>query len=793
MFFKIFKNDLRKKKTTNIVLLVFIALASMLAAGSMNLMFTTTTALNYFFETAKISDAGFTISYPKETEAAMTDKIQQWAEDSPIITDYQNARVISIKPEELIFTGDASEKEVSSSTMLYLQTIPEDMNLVFNEQDTRFTLNPGEIAIPVYLKSQCELELGDTVKVRIGKTEKDFRIRAFTKDAAWGASMVGVKRLMVSDSDFELLRQYSEDSGQMQGSLLSVQTTPGTRDTDLFTSYSDAGLPDVGNLTKELVRVAYMAVDGVVAAFLFLVCVFLIAISFLILRFTIVSAVEDDYREIGVMKALGFKNRQIRRLYLSKYIILSATAGLAGFLLSIPFVRYMSKSISESLIIPQNGSGIIMAALGAALVIGTTLLFCLLCLRRLARISPIDAIRQGSTGERFKPVGRSVLYRRKKMPPVVFMAVNDLLSRFKSYTVLAITFMLCIAVMIIPLNLRHFITGTEMMTYLGMSGGDFYVAGSNTYMDTSDIESMRQSMETELRKDIPGLELQSEYISPVKISTDDEKTKETVSETMMAWPLDQYSYTKGTAPRLDNEVALTESIAKRYGKTVGNTIRITTDGQAEKDFIITGLYNSGMNLGNVLRLGPDNTLKQGYNVNFVGKLPTGDHETMVNTLKENHKDLKVMSPADYSAQYSGGFADQLNTIVLIVLIIIALIVFLITALFIRLRILEQKQSIAIMRSSGFCIAQIKTGLALQVFLVLAASAVVGSILSGVFGEPMMNGLFSLFGVGGHISFNGNFFEIYILCPLSLLVVVMTAVFTGCGKIKQIHIWDITGE
>ena len=129
----------------------------------------------------------------------MTDKIQRWAEDSPIITDYQNARVISLKPEELIFTGDASEKEVSSSTMLYLQTIPEDMNLVFDEQDARFTLSPGEIAIPVYLKSQSEPELGDTVKVRIGKTEKDFRITAFTKDAAWGASMVGVKRLMVSD------------------------------------------------------------------------------------------------------------------------------------------------------------------------------------------------------------------------------------------------------------------------------------------------------------------------------------------------------------------------------------------------------------------------------------------------------------------------------------------------------------------------------------------------------------------------------------------------------------------
>ncbi|WP_195267712.1 ABC transporter permease [Eubacterium sp. 1001713B170207_170306_E7] len=793
MFFRIFKNDLRKKKTTNSVLLIFIVLSAMLAAGSMNLMVTTATALDYFFDAAKISDAAFTINYPIEGEAEMTGRIQKWVESSPVITDYQNARVVSIKPEEFLLPGASSDKAIASSMMLYLQTIPEDMNLVFNEQNALFKLNPGEMAVPVYLKSQYDLEMGDTVKIKIGGTEKAFRITAFTKDAAWGAAMVGVKRLMVSDTDFRVLKQLSEESGQIQGSLLSVQTAPGTKDIDLFTSYSDAGLPDVGNLTKGLVRVAYMAVDGVVAAFLFLVCIFLTAIGFLILRFTIVSAVEDDYREIGVMKALGFKNRQIRRLYLSKYIILSLMAGTAGFLLSIPFAGYMSKSISESLIMPQNRLGLLMAALGAALVVGLTLLFCQLCLRRLARISPVDAIRQGNTGERFKPVGRSALYRRKKMPPVVFIALNDLISRFKSYTVLAITFVLCIAVMIIPLNLRHFITGTEMMTYLGMSGGDFYVAGSNSYMDTADIEALRRSIEDALKKDIPELEVQSEYISSVKISTDDEKTKETVSETMMAWPLDQYAYTSGTAPQLKNEVALTESIAARYGKTVGNTIRITTDSQEERDFIITGLYNSGMNLGNVLRLGPDNSLKQGYNVNFVGRLPEGDHEAMIDTLKANHKDLKVMTPADYSAQYSGGFADQLNTIVLIVLMIIALIVFLITALFIRLRILEQKQSIAIMRSSGFRVSQIRNGLALQIFLVLMASAIAGSLLSGVFGEPMMNSLFSLFGVGGHISFSGNFFEIYILCPLALLAVVMTAVFTGCGKIKRIHIWDITGE
>lgn len=45
---------------------------------------------------------------------------------------------------------------------------------------------------------------------------------------------------------------------------------------------------------------------------------------------------------------------------------------------------------------------------------------------------------------------------------------------FKSYTVLAITFMLCIAVMTFTQS-PAFVQAQEMMTYLVASGGDFYM------------------------------------------------------------------------------------------------------------------------------------------------------------------------------------------------------------------------------------------------------------------------------------------------------------------------------
>jgi putative ABC transport system permease protein len=49
-------------------------------------------------------------------------------------------------------------------------------------------------------------------------------------------------------------------------------------------------------------------INKLVAIVMMIVSACLILISFLILRFTIVFTVQEDYREIGVMKAIGIRS-----------------------------------------------------------------------------------------------------------------------------------------------------------------------------------------------------------------------------------------------------------------------------------------------------------------------------------------------------------------------------------------------------------------------------------------------------------------------------------------------------
>ena len=60
--------------------------------------------------------------------------------------------------------------------------------------------------------------------------------------------------------------------------------------------------------------------DMIVAFVVLVLSVCLMIVSFAVLKFTITFTVTEEYREIGVMKAIGITDFKIRSLYLVKYL-----------------------------------------------------------------------------------------------------------------------------------------------------------------------------------------------------------------------------------------------------------------------------------------------------------------------------------------------------------------------------------------------------------------------------------------------------------------------------------------
>ncbi|WP_425447246.1 hypothetical protein [Dethiothermospora halolimnae] len=80
--------------------------------------------------------------------------------------------------------------------------------------------------------------------------------------------------------------------------------------------YDSSNLPKKGpTIDYGLIKIMNSITDGLVAAVIIFVALLLNVIALLCLRFTILSTIEEDYREIGVMKAIGISHYDIKRVY----------------------------------------------------------------------------------------------------------------------------------------------------------------------------------------------------------------------------------------------------------------------------------------------------------------------------------------------------------------------------------------------------------------------------------------------------------------------------------------------
>ena len=99
-------------------------------------------------------------------------------------------------------------------------------------------------------------------------------------------------------------------------------------------------------------------------------------------------AVSQRRNEIGVLKALGASQRQIRAIFLSEGVVLSATSGLAGIILGeagVVLIRKLYPTFPA--FVPVS---IVLIAFASAVITGT--IFSLLPARRAALLDPIVAL-----------------------------------------------------------------------------------------------------------------------------------------------------------------------------------------------------------------------------------------------------------------------------------------------------------------------------------------------------------------------------------------------------------------
>lgn len=775
MFFRILQKDLKRKKTMNLIVLVFIILAATFIASSVNNMLAVTTSLDTFFEKANVPDHWFAVTDDEELS-----QFSAFAEEEKLT--WSQTDVIQVDTAGVLIDGEAFDYPNS----LCLSS-PDSSLKIFDENDREITyVAPGDIYISAeqYYSGKNDFSIGSQIELPWGDGTKTFTLRGATKDALFGSSMIGMTRFLINEEDL------ADYNGTGATKLYSVCVF--TDDPDYRQHFMDLGLSTIMDVNRSSIKLMYV-MNMLIAGVLLVVSICLILISMMILRFTIQFTISEEFREIGVMKALGIPCRSIRSLYIVKYLAISTVGAAVGFVLSIPLGTAMLREVSLSMIMGETG-GFLLNLLCAAATAAIVAFFCYICTRKIRTLSPIDAIRNGQSGERFTRK-RGLKLHRSKLPTVVYLALNDIASSMRRYLSMLVIFTLGLLLIILPVNTINTLSSDSLLYMFGMTGCDHVISRDLLVNPQADNEKLFSDRLEEVRQVLSEHDIEADVFQEamfrLNISYQGKSASSIALQGIGGVTTDEYAYTDGTAPVYRNEVALTGITADAIGAGIGDDVEITI-GPETKTYTVTALYQSMNNLGEGIRFCQDEELDYTYVAGNFGiqirYRDDPDRETLaqrLELLEDAFPDTQIFSAGDYISYMIGDVAGQLDGVRQLILLVVLGINILVTMLMVRSFLLREKSQIAILKAMGFRDSSLMAWQSLRIGFVLLLSIILAAALSTPLTHLCIAPIFRMMGAYS-VTFEIRPLEVYVFYPLLILCATLLTALLSALWLRRIR-------
>ena len=781
MFFDILMRDLKRKKTMNLIILLFVVLSVMFIASSVNNLLTVSGSLEGFFDKAGVGDY---IAFERSGGSVTVKDAAARAKG-----------VQSVRQEECIFlshhefeSGRLTQETQSANTSL-VSCLSHKIQNYYDGRDNEITeVADGETYVRHSLLENSGVRVGDRVTLTVSNVSRTFVVKDSLKDAVLGSRMMGNARFLISENDYKAF----EKAEPLEPYLFYITFI----DTD-----------DVASIQKEIMACDAVAFSGdremfrftyimemIVAGILLIVSVCLIIIAVVILRFTISFTLSEEYRQIGIMKAIGITNGKIRSLYLVKYLALALFGAAVGLALSFPFGGMLLNVVSESIIM-DHASGALLETVCSAGVVGIILLFSFLSTRRVRTYTPVDAIHSGETGERY---GKKGILRlgQKPVRPVLFMAVNDILSSPKRFLTMLLTFFVGVSILMILLNVSSTLQSGKLLAWLNMADCHAVICEKSA-IEKYMVEDGREKLDRRIADIKRALREKGweadcfvETLSGVQVSFGGNTIRTPAVEGVGVSPA-EYAYLEGTAPQNKREIAVSYIIADRLNAGIGDTVSVIT-AEGKTDCMITATYQSMMSMGDSIRLYPGQTHSfrtltglNDFQIRFTDSPDAAGIERRIGSLREMFPNDKVMNADGYVDYMIGGISGILDGVTALLLPVIILIDILVAVLMEKSFLAKERGEIAMLKAIGFSNRSIIVWQTLRTGIVMTLAVGLAAALADPLGRLATGGLFVMMGAK-NIIFDADVLRTYVFCPAVVLAATVCSVFLTALSVRKVN-------
>lgn len=773
MYRKLILNDMKKSKLITITITVFILLAAMLTSMAAILSVSLFSSIEGMMENAKTPH--FLQMHSGEIDLQ---ELSNFVNEQENIKDFQVTSFLNIEGSEIIIGEDSLAGSIQDNG-LSMQS--QQFDFLLNLDGEIIKPGKGEIYVPIYYMKSGQVHMGDSIVIH----GVHFTVAGFVRDSQMNASMISSKRFLVNQADFNLVRNF----GKLEYLIQFRFADPS--DASAFEAlYLSEGMPSNGPppITYSLFKMANAIDDGIMIAVLILVSILVIIVSFLCIRFTLLAKIEEDYREIGVLKAIGLRTHSIRQLYLAKYGALGGIACIGGFVLSLfvkePFLANMRLYMGET-----GGSelGLFFGMLSVFIIFFVVILYVNGVLRRFKKISAAEAIRFGAPQEKSKVARGFRLSGIGVLSPNIFLGLKDVLIRKKLYVTMLLVLVISCFLIIVPQNIYNTISQRNFMTYMGIGECDMRMdiqQKDNIAIRTEEIASFMAK-----DSEIEAYTVLTSYMFDMpKADGTMGKLKVELGDHSI-FPI---KYSSGRAPKNESEIAVSRFVADDLNIGINDSIALIVDGR-EKALTICGIYsditNGGKTAKSIFQTKEGKILWSIIPVRLHGGVTASEK---VAVYKEQFSYAKVADIDEYVKQSFGGIIDAVQKVSYAAIAIAIMLIMLVTVLFMKMLLTKERYSIAVMKSLGFKTSEIRIQYLARAYAVLILGILIGTILANTLGELLGAGLIASFGASS-FRFVINPVYAYLFSPILMAASVGIATRLGISGISSFKIPDYIKE
>jgi putative ABC transport system permease protein len=766
MYWKIVRNDMANSKLITGMTTLFVAAAALLVTLSAVLIVHLTSAIDTLMKQAETSH--FLQMHAGEIDQV---RLTEFAEQNEYVNEFQMNEFLNVEGSKINIAGTTLAHSVQDNGF---STQSEQFDYLLDLDGNVIEVSNGDIYVPVSYWKDGIADLGDSVMVH----DQTFTIAGFLRDSQMNSMLASSKRFLVSEQDYAAIQGAGTVEYLIEFRLKNLADLKSFEE-----AYMGAGLEANGpTITYQLFQMLNAISDGLMIAVILLISILVVAIAFMCIRFTLLTKMEEDTREIGVMKAIGLRVGDIQKMYLAKYGVIAVIGCLLGFACSFLLRDMLLENIRLFMGETDNGSQIwLFTGFGLLLVFMVIMGYVQSVLKQFRKLSATQAIRFGTTQGKVQHAKFLNLSSNKRLPINLFLGMKDVLARKSLYATMLAVLLLATFIIIVPQNLHNTIAAKSFITYMGIGNSDIRIDIPQGKQNAQQVAAVIDTLEHDTAIKNYTVLTTKKFTTIAEDGTAQNLKIELGNHTI--FPLE---YAHGKAPVAPHEVALSVLNAEELQKKVGDRIAVVINDE-EKKLRVSGIYSDITNGGKTAKAAfSDHSTESMWSVIYS---TMADPSLVTDKRAEYAKTFsfaKVSGIDDYINQTFGTTIHAIEKAARAALVIALLLCVLVTLLFMNMLITKDQAPIAIMKALGFTNVDITIQYAARSVFVLLLAITMGTLLANTLGEFLTSTVIASFGAAS-FDFMINPLAAYVFCPLALTSVVLLATLFGTSRAGQVKI------